>query len=85
MSNHEGMGMQDKAESAKHYRLRAEEVRAIAEGIFDHIERKTLMQIADEFEEMALKAEAREGPLQLANGRQKRASGADQKSRRNSN
>ena len=76
--------MQDKAESAKHYRLRAEEVRAIAEGIFDHIERKTLMQIADEFEELALKVEARDGPLQLANGRQKGAKGAEQKAHRNS-
>ena len=77
--------MQDKAESAKHYRLRAQEARTIAEGIFDRSERKTLMEIADEFEELALKTEGGEGYPQLPNGRQKRENGADQKSRRNSN
>lgn len=51
--------MQDKAEITKHYRRRAEELRVIAEGIFDRDERKTLVEIADEFEQLARDAEAK--------------------------
>jgi hypothetical protein len=35
------------------YRLRADEVRTIAQGIFDWEERKKLMQIVDEYEQRA--------------------------------
>jgi hypothetical protein len=42
-------------ESATHYRLRAQESRTIAKGIFDHEERKKLLQIAAEFELLALR------------------------------
>ena len=45
--------MQNKAELAKHWRRRAEELRTIAEGIFDRAERKTLMDVADEYETLA--------------------------------
>jgi hypothetical protein len=64
--------MQDKSETAKHYRLRAQESRAIAQGIFDHQERKKLLQIAAEFEELALKADVREGYQNLASSPPKR-------------
>ena len=45
--------MRDKTELAKHYRHRAGEVREIAKGIFDHEERQTLLEIADEYEQWA--------------------------------
>ena len=64
--------MQDRMESAKYYRLRALESRTIAAGIFDHEERKTLLQIAAEFEEWALKADVREAYQKLASSRPKR-------------
>ena len=53
--------MQDKSESAKHYRRRAEDVRSISEGIFDRAERKKLIEIAEEYEQWAREAEATEG------------------------
>ena len=76
--------MQNKMESAKHYRLRAQESRAIAEGIFDHQERKKLLQIAAEFEQLALKMDVGETYAKFANAPQKRTNGADHKGRRNS-
>jgi hypothetical protein len=77
--------MQDKMESAKHYRLRAQESRTIARGLFDHEERKKLLQIAAEFEQMALKMDVCEGYQKFANAPQKRPNGANQKSNQNSN
>jgi predicted aldo/keto reductase-like oxidoreductase len=59
--------MRDKAESAKHYCLRAEEVRMIAQGIFDQEERKELTKIADEFEELALNRDVCERYLRVVN------------------
>lgn len=46
--------MPDRAELARHYRRRAEEVRTIAQGLFDEGERKTLMDVADDYENWAL-------------------------------
>jgi len=54
-----GREMRDKDEAAKHYRRRAKEVRAISKGIFDHVERKTLMEVAEEYEQLAREAEAK--------------------------
>ncbi len=51
--------MQDKGEAAKHYRRRAKEVRTISKGIFDHIERKKLIEIAEEYEQWAREVEAK--------------------------
>ena len=45
--------MRDEATRKKRYRIRAEELRTIAQGIFDPNERKTLMDIADDYEKMA--------------------------------
>jgi hypothetical protein len=45
--------MQDRAELVGLYRLRADEARAVAVGIFDWEERKKLLQIADEYEQRA--------------------------------
>ena len=64
--------MQYKMESAKHYRLRALESRTIAAGVFDLEERKTLLQIAAEFEEWARKADVREAYQKLASSPPKR-------------
>jgi hypothetical protein len=75
------MGMQDKMESVKHYRLRAQESRTIAGGIFDHEERKKVLQIAADFEQLALKMDVCEG---YTSGPPKRQNGADHKSSRNS-
>ena len=51
--------MQDIVELASHYRFRAVEVRVIAEGIYDHLDRKKLEQIAEDYEELARQAEAK--------------------------
>jgi hypothetical protein len=45
--------MQDRTELAGLYRLRADEARTIAEGIFDWEERQKLLQIVDEYEQRA--------------------------------
>ena len=50
--------MRDPMTAAKHYRQRAEEVRTIADGLTKTEPRKMLMQIADEYEQWALAAEA---------------------------
>jgi hypothetical protein len=72
------MGMQNKMESATHYRLRAQESRTIAEGIYDHEERKKLLQIAAEFEQMALKMDVGGAYAKFANASQKRTNGGRQ-------
>jgi hypothetical protein len=71
-------------DKADHYRARAQEMRKIAEGLFDHKERKTLMDIAHEYEELSLRRDVCDGYLELANGPRKRPNGADHKSRGNS-
>jgi hypothetical protein len=78
------MVMQDKMESAKHYRLRAQESRTIAGGIFDHEDRKKVLQIAAEFEQMALKIDMREGYQNLAGGPRKGPNGAHKSSQSSS-
>ena len=67
--------MQYKTEAAKHYRVRAQESRTIAGGIFDHEERKKVLQIAAEFEQMALKMDVCEGYQNLAGGPRKGPNG----------
>ena len=71
-------------DKAKHYRARADEMRTIAEGIFDHKERKTLLEIAQEYEELALGQNMFQGYADLARGRPKRPNGAEQKPDRDS-
>jgi hypothetical protein len=51
--------MRDLVELASHYRFRAEDARRIAEGIYDHVDRKKLVQIAEDYEELARQAEAK--------------------------
>jgi hypothetical protein len=60
-----------------HYRLRAQEMRKIAEGLYDRKERKTLMDIALEYEELSQRRDVK-------NGSRKRPNGADHKPGRNS-
>ena len=64
-------------DKAKHYRERAEEIRTIAEGIWDHKEHKILMDIAREYENLALTKDVCEGYVDLAKGPQKRQNGAE--------
>ena len=54
--------MQDRAELAGLYRLRADEARTVAEGIFDWDERNRLLQMADEYERRAHEVENSDGP-----------------------
>jgi hypothetical protein len=44
-------GARTKMDKLNHYRVRAQEIRKIAKGIFDHEERATLLDIAREYEE----------------------------------
>ena len=46
--------MPGKADLAKRYRRYAEEVRAIAQGLYDDAERKKLMQVVDDYEQWAI-------------------------------
>ena len=59
----------------------AQESRTIAAGIFDHEERKKLLQIAAEFEQLALKMDVGAAYAKFANAPQKRTNGADHKGR----
>ena len=43
-----------KADLAKRYRRRAEDVRTIAQGLYDDTERKTLMEVVDDYEQLAI-------------------------------
>jgi hypothetical protein len=61
-----GIEVQNKMDKADHFRLRAQEMREIAEGLFDHKERKRLLDIAHEYENLALKGDVCEGYVQLA-------------------
>ena len=56
-----GIEVQDQMDKADHYRVRAQEMRKIAEGLFDHKERKTLMDIALEYEELSLRRDVCDG------------------------
>jgi len=49
--------MRDNAEVARSHRLRAEELRTIAESMQDKGTRKTLLQLADDYEQWARAAE----------------------------
>ena len=54
--------MSDRVELSGLYRLRADEARTIAGGIFDWEERKKLLQIADEYEQRARDVEGIDNP-----------------------
>jgi hypothetical protein len=43
-----------KADLAKRYRRRAEDVRIIAQGLYDDAERKKLMEVVDDYEQWAI-------------------------------
>ena len=43
-----------KADLAMRYRRRAEDVRAIAQGLYDDTERKKLMEVVDDYEQWAI-------------------------------
>ena len=43
-----------KAELAIRYRRRAEDVRMIAQGLYDDAERKKLMEVVDDYEQWAI-------------------------------
>ena len=61
--NHEGMViMQDRVELAGLYRLRADQARTVAAGIFDWEERNRLLQMADEYERRAWEVENSDSP-----------------------
>ena len=49
--------MRDNAEVARRHRLRVEELRTIAESMQDESARKTLLQLAHDYEQWALAAE----------------------------
>jgi len=49
--------MRDNAEVARRHRLRAEELRTIAEGMQDEGTRKILLRLADDYEQWARAAE----------------------------
>ena len=54
-----GTDMPDRVAKAQHYRARAGDIRAIAEGVADPRARKRLMEVADEYELFAREAEDR--------------------------
>jgi hypothetical protein len=54
--------MQDKVELAGLYRLRADEARAVAGGLFNREERNRLLQMADEYEQRARDVEGIDNP-----------------------
>jgi hypothetical protein len=60
--------MRDKADLAKRYRRLAEEVRTIAQGIYDDEERNRLMEVVNDYEQWAIVMEAtgRLNPRHLA-------------------
>ena len=64
-----------KMDKADRYRVRAQEMRKIADGLPDSKERTTLLDVAREYEELSLES---------AKGQGKRPNGAEQKPDRNS-
>ena len=60
--------MQDRAELAGLYRLRADEARTVAGGIFDWEERSRLLQMADEYERRAHEVENSDRANSLMDG-----------------
>ena len=46
--------MGNKADLARRYRRRAEEVRVIAQGLYEEAERKKLMEVVDDYEQWAI-------------------------------
>jgi diguanylate cyclase (GGDEF)-like protein/PAS domain S-box-containing protein len=56
-SGHSYNAAHESAIKRPYYHLRAEEVRKVGEGIFDHKERARVLQIADDYEQLARKTE----------------------------
>ena len=77
--------MHEKPATARRYRLLAQEARVIAQGILDQEERKTLLQIANAFEKVALEQDPWEGYLKMANRPSNSAERTNRKSRRSLN
>ena len=50
--------MGDKADLAKRYRRRAEDVQTIAKGLYDETERTKLMEVVDDYEQWAIVMES---------------------------
>ena len=59
-------GMRNKFVAARMYRDRAEELRAIADGLAHESERDLLMSIAGDYERLAKSAETRGGVARCA-------------------
>ncbi len=59
-------GMRNKFVAARMYRDRAEELRAIADGLAQESERDLLMSIAGDYERLAKSAETRGGVARCA-------------------
>lgn len=55
-------------DKAKLYRGRAGELRRIAKGLYDQNERSVLLEIAHEYENLALKGDVCEGYVSLVKG-----------------
>jgi hypothetical protein len=53
--------MPDRIEAVAHYRRRAEQLRTIAQGVYDPGERIRLIEIAEEYERWAREKEAKGG------------------------
>ena len=49
--------MRERAERAKHFRMRAEELRTAAEGMGDAVSRATLLRLAEDYDQLATRAE----------------------------
>jgi hypothetical protein len=54
----QGCEMGDKADLAKRYRRRAEDVQTIAKGLYDETERTKLMEVVDDYEQWAIVMES---------------------------
>jgi hypothetical protein len=53
----EGIGPEGDMDKATHYRSRAADVRKIAKGIYDPVERHKMIAIADDYESFSHEAE----------------------------
>jgi hypothetical protein len=50
--------MRELADLAAQYRFRAQEMRTIASGVYDHVQRGSFMQFIDEYERLAREVKA---------------------------
>jgi hypothetical protein len=66
------------------YRVRAQEMRKIAEGLYDPAERKTLLEIAREYERLSLTLGVSHEFAGMAKGPGKDPNGTEEEPNRNS-